>query len=97
KNNPKASSKAKAKLRYIKKNYSTNLKRYQEQEKILGQRSSYSKTDTDATFMRMKDDHMRNGQLKPAFNVQFSNEYQIFVNDTIHYKSNDNLTISHQL
>src|SRR5690625_7822042 len=66
KNNPKASSKAKAKLRYIKKNYSTNLKRYQEQEKILGQRSSYSKTDTDATFMRMKDDHMRNGQIGRA-------------------------------
>src|SRR5690625_1409215 len=41
KNNPTASIKAKAKLRYIKKNYSTNLKRYQEQEKILGQRSSY--------------------------------------------------------
>lgn len=33
-------------------------------------RKSLSKTDTDATFMRMKDDHMRNGQLKPAYNVQ---------------------------
>ncbi|MCL1982501.1 MAG: transposase [Clostridiales bacterium] len=32
--------------------------------------NSYSKTDPDATFMRMKDDHMRNGQLKPGYNVQ---------------------------
>lgn len=35
-------------------------------------RNSYSKTDTDATFMHMKDDHMRNGQLKPGYNVQFA-------------------------
>ena len=35
-------------------------------------RNSYSKTDPDATFMRMKDDHMRNGQLKPAYNVQIA-------------------------
>ena len=35
-------------------------------------RSSYSKTDPDATFMRMKEDHMRNGQLKPEYNVQIA-------------------------
>jgi len=35
-------------------------------------RNSYSKTDTNATFMRMKEDHMRNGQLKPAYNVQIA-------------------------
>ena len=40
-------------------------------------RNSYSKTDTDATFMRMKDDYMRNGQLKPGYNIQIGveNEY----------------------
>jgi hypothetical protein len=37
-------------------------------------RNSYSKTDVEATFMRMKDDHMRNGQLKPAYNVQIAVE-----------------------
>ena len=37
---------------------------------LCGQRNSYSKTDVDATFMRMKEDHMRNGQLKPAYNLQ---------------------------
>ena len=35
-------------------------------------RNSYAKTDPDATFMRMKDDHMRNGQLKPGYNVQLA-------------------------
>ena len=48
-------------------------KKYEEQLQIMGEdRNSYSKTDTDATFMRMKDDHMRNGQLKPAYNVQIA-------------------------
>ncbi len=38
---------------------------------IMGSsRNSYSKTDPDATFMRMKEDHMRNGQLKPGYNIQ---------------------------
>lgn len=36
----------------------------------LKERNSYSKTDIDATFMRMKDDYMRNGQLKPGYNLQ---------------------------
>ena len=44
---------------------------YEEKLAIMGEgRNSYSKTDPDATFMRMKDDHMRNGQLKPGYNVQ---------------------------
>ena len=47
--------------------------RYEKNLKIMGDtRNSYAKTDPDATFMRMKDDHMRNGQLKPAYNVQIA-------------------------
>ena len=46
---------------------------YERQLDIMGEgRNSYAKTDTDATFMRMKEDHMRNGQLKPAYNVQIA-------------------------
>lgn len=43
----------------------------------FGDRNSYSKTDVDATFMHMKEDHMRNAQLKPGYNVQigFDSEY----------------------
>lgn len=46
---------------------------YEKSLEIMGEsRNSYSKTDPDATFMRMKEDHMRNGQLKPAYNVQIA-------------------------
>ena len=45
--------------------------KYEEQLNTMGEnRNSYSKTDPDATFMRLKEDHMRNGQLKPAYNMQ---------------------------
>lgn len=47
---------------------------------MLGERNSLSKTNTDATFMRMKDDHMQNGQLKPGYNVQISTSNQFIVN-----------------
>jgi len=97
KNNPKASTKAKARLRYIKKNFCSNLKKYEQQEKILGGRNSYSKTDPDATFMRMKDDHMRNGQLKPAYNVQISTENQIIIHYTLHQQTNDIHTLKPHL
>lgn len=46
------------------------LNKYEEHLNILGERNSYSKTDNDATFMKLKDDHMKNGQLKPAYNIQ---------------------------
>ena len=52
---------------------------YEKDLKIMGERNSYSKTDPDATFMRMKDDHMRNGQLKPAYNIQFASSGQFVV------------------
>lgn len=48
----------------------SKLKEYTKKLHICGERGSYSKTDQDATFMRMKEDHMQNGQLKPAYNVQ---------------------------
>ncbi|MEJ9152495.1 MULTISPECIES: IS1182 family transposase [Bacillus] len=62
--------------------------KYQKDFEILGERNSYSKTDLDATFMRMKDDYMKNGQLKAGYNVQIATEgqyalaYGIFPNPT---------------
>ena len=70
----------KQKLNYAKKNWPKNLKKYAEQEKILNGRNSFSKTDTDASFMRMKEDHMLNGQLKPGYNFQISTNNQYIVN-----------------
>ena len=55
--------------------YGKRLITYKEHFEIMGpDRNSYSKTDIDATFMRMKDDHMLNGQLKPAYNLQYAME-----------------------
>ena len=71
-------------MRYIKNNFTANLEKYEKQEAILGERNSYSKTDIEATFMRMKEDHMLNGQLKPAYNTQISTQNQIIVHYTIH-------------
>ena len=60
---------------------------YKECFKIMGKdRNSYSKTDLEATFMRMKEDHMLNGQLKPAYNVQIAVENYFIVHG---YVSND--------
>ena len=50
--------------------YMRRLMDYKEKLETLGTRNSYSKTDPDATFMRLKEDAMLNGQLKPAYNIQ---------------------------
>ena len=51
--------------------YIARLKRYADRIEICGEkRNSYSKTDHDATFMRMKRDYMGNDQLLPAYNMQ---------------------------
>jgi transposase len=61
---------------------------HQNRIKTCGERNSYSKTDHDATFMRIKEDPMRNGQLKPAYNLQlgtngqFILSYELFQNPT---------------
>lgn len=85
--------KVKQKLGYAKKNWSKNLKKYEEQEKKLGDRNSYSKTDEEATFMRMKEDHMLNGQLKAGYNLQISSSNQYIVNYSLHQKPTDTTTL----
>jgi len=65
------------------------LEKYEKQEKLLAGRNSYSKTDTDATFMRTKEDHLQNGQLKPSYNIQLGTENQYIINYTIHQTPSD--------
>lgn len=65
------------------------LQEYEDKLSICGGRQSYSKTDPDATFMRMKEDHMKNGQLKPAYNVQISTENQIITHFGIYQRPAD--------
>lgn len=59
--------------------YLARLKKYNQHIHIMGDRNSFSKTDHDATFMRMKEDAMKNGQLKPAYNVQFGTDAEYIV------------------
>lgn len=87
----------KQKLSNAKKNWPLNLEKYAAQEEILNGRNSYSKTDPGATFMRMKEDHMKNGQLKPAYNVQISSSNQYIVNYSIHPNPNDTTTLPKHL
>ena len=66
--------------------YMRRLSDYKEKLETLGTRNSCSKTDPDATFMRMKEDAMRNGQLKPAYNIQHGvdSEYITWVDISAH-------------
>ncbi|MCG8378151.1 MAG: IS1182 family transposase [Proteobacteria bacterium] len=91
------SKKVKQKLSYAKKNWPDKLNEYEQKEIILGRRNSFSKTDTGATFMRMKEDHMLNGQLKPAYNWQVSTSDQYIVNYSIHQNPTDTLTLKPHL
>lgn len=73
----------------IEKDYLPRMEKYEEQEKILANRKNYCKTDNDATFMRMKEDHMKNGQLKPGYNVQIGTENQFIIGYSIHQNPGD--------
>jgi transposase len=82
-----------AKLKQVTQEYPDRLARYEEQERILDGRNSYSKTDHDATFMRMKEDHMGNGQLKPGYNLQVSAENGFVTHFSVHPNPTDTLTL----
>jgi hypothetical protein len=78
--------KLKKELKTVEKEYLPRKKQYEKTKRICGKRNSHSKTDRDATFMRMKEDHLGKGQLKPAYNVQIGTEngfvvgYDVFQN-----------------
>lgn len=80
-------------IRDMEKDAVPRMKRYKGQLATMGTRNSYSKTDPDATFMRMKEDAMLNGQLKPGYNVQISTENQFITNFGIYQRPADTLTM----
>lgn len=73
--------------------YLFRLKKYNQQIHVCGRRNSYSKTDHDATFMRMKEDAMGNGQLKPAYNLQHGVDSEYITWLTIGPQSTDTTTL----
>jgi transposase len=73
--------------------YRARQEKYNESNQLFQGRNSYSKTDTDATFMHMKDDHMRNSQLKPGYNVQIGVESEYVTGVGIFQDRNDIATL----
>ena len=73
--------------------YLNRLKGYTKKLHICGKRNSYSKTDPDATFKRMKEDAMGNGQLKPAFNLQHGVDSEYIVWLTVGPQPTDTTTL----
>ena len=68
------------------------LAEYDRQLEIMGGRNSFSKTDHDATFMRMKEDAMNNGQTKPGYNLQIGTENQFITDFALFPNPTDTLT-----
>jgi transposase len=79
--------KARTRVNKIKTEMLDKYNNYQHSLDILGDRNSYSKTDNDATFMRMKNDLLR-----PGYNVQLSTENQIILNYSVHQNADDTST-----
>ena len=69
------------------------LMEYDNHLDILGGRNSYSKTDHDTTFMRMKEDAMKNGQTKPGYNLQIGTEDQFITDFGLFPNPTDTLTL----
>ncbi len=80
-------------LSKVKEESVPKMKEYEEKLEIVGDRSSYSKTDKDATFMRMKEDAMNNGQTKPGYNVQIATENQFITNYGLYWRPTDQGTL----
>lgn len=89
----KVPSEMQKEIKKIRKESLPKMMEYQRHREILQERGSYSKTDHDATFMRMKEDYMGNGQLKPGYNVQISTENQYITNYGIYQKPGDTTTL----
>ena len=69
------------------------LNEYDSRLEQMGDRNSMSKTDPDATFMRMKEDAMNNGQTKPGYNLQLSAENQFITGFALFPNPTDTLTL----
>jgi hypothetical protein len=73
--------------------YLSRQKQYDDYNHSFGERNSFSKTDRDATFMRMKEDHMKNGQLKPGYNVTVAVDSEYIVAAMLSSERSDSLTL----
>lgn len=73
----------------IESDFLPRMARYEQDLADMEGRRSLSKTDRDATFMRMKEDHMQNGQLKAGYNIQNGTENQFVIHSSVHQRPGD--------
>ena len=76
-------------VKKLENDYIPRMEKYERYEETFEGRNSFSKTDEDATFMCMKEDHMRNRQVKPGYNVQIGTEQQYVTGYSIHQRPGD--------
>jgi transposase len=85
-------------LKKLESNCLPRMEKYEEQTKELAGRNSYSKTDPDATCMRMKEDRgAERPWAKPAYNVQTGTEGQFIIGYSVHNKSSDPICLIEHL
>ena len=90
---PKEAREVKKAKKQIDEDLLPRLIKYEQYEVMLGERNSCSKTDADATFMQMKEDHMHNRSLKAGYNVQVGTEGQYILGFSVHQNAADNVTL----
>ncbi len=92
-NRENKSKKQQKQINELQNKHLPKLEEYEQKLATCGKRNSHSKTDPDATFMRMKEDAMNNGQLKPGYNLQISTENQFIAHFDFYPNPTDTLTL----
>lgn len=90
-------SKARTRLRWITDKEHPKLSRYEDQQRILGERNSYSRTDPDATFMRLKDQSPFDKLLAPAYNLQMGAQNRYVLGYSLHSNPADKVNLDGHL
>ena len=79
--------------RQLRKDLIPRAQKYEEAEDIFQGRNSFSKTDHDATFMCMKEDPMKNRELKPGYNLQIATHNQFVLDYALYPNPTDTRTL----
>jgi hypothetical protein len=85
------------KVKKLKNDCFGRKRKYEKAKGIAGERNSYSKTDRDGPCMRMKEEHLGKGQLKPAYHIQIGTERGFVVGYDILPNSSDTRTLKRHL
>lgn len=90
-------SKARTRLRWITEQEVGKLSKYTRQLQVLGERGSYSRTDPEATFMRMKDQSPFDKLLRAGYNLQMGAQNQYILGYSLHHNAADKVNLEDHL